>query len=311
MAHAGRKLPLPKTAGWLLRYSTWDLLPIVGGLAHLGFIAWTCYAFATLSWWGVAAAFVLSAVAYCWNLQCVAHNFIHNPFFTSDTLNRLYCFVETLTLGVPHLVNHHYHMAHHYGDNDYPGPDGTTKDWASIFRYGKDRRPENFWKYSLLSYFRADLGLALGRIRRHGRGQVVQVALEFVAIGALWLTMLAYDWRFFVCLFLPSYYVGWVLIYMEGYLEHYGGQPGNYYANSVSCYNWWYNVLTFNNGYHQEHHWDPKAHWTAMQNVHAEIKPQLIANRTRILRGPHITALIEDWWYGRKEGAAEEARRAA
>src|SRR5262249_31384632 len=79
-------------------------------------------------------------------------------------------------------------------------------------------------------------------------------------------------------------------------LEHYGAQPGNAFANSVSSYNRWYNFLWFNNGYHQEHHWDPKVHWTRMRLLHEQIQPRLAANHTRTLQGPHITALLEDMW---------------
>jgi hypothetical protein len=67
------------------------------------------------------------------------------------------------------------------------------------------------------------------------------------------------------------------------------------YANSVSSYHRPYNWIFFNNGYHQEHHWDPKAHWTQMRAVRQEILPRMIANRTRFLRGPHLTVLVEDW----------------
>ena len=70
---------------------------------------------------------------------------------------------------------------------------------------------------------------------------------------------------------------------------------GNPYANSVSSYNRLYNFLWFNNGYHQEHHWDPKCHWTRMHALHEELRPQLQANGTKI-RGPHLTGLVEDWW---------------
>jgi fatty acid desaturase len=91
-----------------------------------------------------------------------------------------------------------------------------------------------------------------------------------------------------------------VLSYAEGYLEHYGAQPGNPYANSVSSYNTLYNLLWFNNGYHQEHHWDPKMHWTRMPRLHEQLAPQLQANQTRTLQGPHMTGLIEDWWTGRR-----------
>ena len=108
------------------------------------------------------------------------------------------------------------------------------------------------------------------------------------------IALLIIDGRYMLSFYLPSYYLGWVLVYAHTYFLHYGAQPGNTYANSVSSYHRLYNWLFFYNGYHQEHHWDPKAHWTHMQAVHAEILPQMKANHTRFLRGPHITILLED-----------------
>ncbi len=99
--------------------------------------------------------------------------------------------------------------------------------------------------------------------------------------------------------------------YAEGYFEHFGARPGNPYANSVSSYDPVYNFLWFNNGYHQEHHWDPKRHWTQMPQLHAEIKDRLLANSTRTLRRPHFLAFLEDYWWGREPAAVPEARRAA
>ena len=92
---------------------------------------------------------------------------------------------------------------------------------------------------------------------------------ETIVLAAFWATMLAVNWRYFVCFYLPSFYLGWLLSYAEGYLEHFG-QPGNPFANSVSSYHRLYNFLWFNNGYHQEHHWDPKMHWTRMQELRAD-----------------------------------------
>jgi fatty acid desaturase len=121
--------------------------------------------------------------------------------------------------------------------------------------------------------------------------------------------MLILDWRYLVCFYLPSYYLGWVLTYAHTYALHYGAQPGNYYANSVSSYHRLYNWIFFNNGYHQEHHWDPKAHWTAMSRVRQEILPHMVANRTRMLRGPHITLFVEEWL--QRRWAQRAARRCA
>lgn len=278
----------------LFRYSRYDAIPAACGVAIVALIFWTFLAYDSLSWWVLAPAFFAIAWSYCWNMQCISHNFIHNPYFSSAWLNRAYSVLESLALGVPHVLYHHYHLNHHWGDSDAKGPDGTTRDWSSIYRYGKNGQPEGFWNYCLISFFRVEVGPVLRTAARHGTGELVQVAVESAALAAMWAAMAVMNWKYFVIFYLPSYYLGWVLSYAEGYLEHFGGQPGNPYANSVSSYNWFYNLVWFNNGYHQEHHWDPKVHWTKMRQLHAAIRPQLDANHTRTLRGPHLTAFLED-----------------
>jgi fatty acid desaturase len=291
-------------AGRFFRYSAHDCIPAVCGVGIVSLIFWTFLSFQTLSWWVLAPAFIAIAWSYCWNMQCISHNFIHNPFFTSTWLNRAYSVLETLALGVPHVLYHHYHMNHHFGDSDRKGPNGTTKDWSSIYRYSKDDQPEGFVRYCLVSFFRVEVGPVLRVVARHGPKEVAQTIVESIALGAFWITMAVVNWRYLIFFYLPSYYLGWVLSYAEGYLEHFGAEPSNPYANSVSSYNRLYNLLWFNNGYHQEHHWDPKVHWTQMSTLHNRLEPHLVANHTRTLRGPHITALIEDFLNRRKRGKA-------
>jgi len=50
-----------------------------------------------------------------------------------------------------------------------------------------------------------------------------------------------------------------------------------------------------------------------MHRLHEQILPQLIANHTRILRGPHITAFLEDWFTARmgKRSEVPKSRSAA
>src|SRR5262249_19667097 len=179
-----------------------------------------------------------------------------------------------------------------------PGPRG---DGPSSPRHSADDQPEPFWRYCLLSFWRVEVTAVLQVVWRHGWRHVVQLAVETLVLAAFWLWMLLADWRFFAFFYLPSYYLGWVLSYAEGYLEHYRCQPGNPYANSASPYHRLYNFLWFNNGYHQEHHWDPKVHWTKMHELHERLRPRLMANHTRMLRGPHMTALIEDWLTARRQ----------
>ncbi len=275
------------------RYTPYDAIPALCGVGIVALFVATLLAFDRLPWWVLAPAFVGAACSYLWNLQCISHNFIHNPFFKNEWLNRAFGVLESLAIGVPHVLYHHYHMNHHWGDNDAKAPDGTTKDWSSIYRHSKDDGPEPFWRYCLFGFFRIEMGPVIRVAARHR--QLGQLVAESAALGAFWAGMALFDWRYLVFFYLPSYYLGWVLSYAEGYVEHYGGKPGNPYANSVSSYNRLYNLLWFNNGYHQEHHWDPKCHWTRMGRLHERIRPHMEANGTRTLRGPHLTAFLEDW----------------
>jgi fatty acid desaturase len=291
----------------LFRHSRWDALLVAAGFGIVALLVGSFVGFDDWPWWAVALAFAAAAWSYCWNLQCISHNFIHNAFFTNPWLNRIFSLLESVALGVPHLLYHHYHMNHHFGDNDAKGPNGSTRDWSSIYRHGKDDRAEPFWRYVLFSFWRVEVGHVLRVVRRHGTGQMIQLAVEAAVLAGFWLTMLLVNWRFFVCFYLPSYYLGWMLSYAEGYLEHYHAKPGNPLANSVSSYHRLYNLLWFNNGYHQEHHWDPKVHWTRMHRLHEELREQMVANGTRMLRGPHLTAFFEDWWMKKTSDAEQQS----
>ncbi len=292
----------------LFRYSAYDAIPALCVVGIVAMIFAGMIYYAVMPWWLTALVFVGIGTSVRWNLQCLSHNFIHNPFFSSKLINRLFSVLETLALGIPHIFYHHYHLNHHFGDNDRKGPTGTTKDWSSIYRHSSsDTQPEPFWRYVLLGYWRVEVGPLLRVVWRHGWKEMAWAGVETVVLGLFWAGMAWYDWRFFAWIYLPSYYLGWVASYAEGYLEHYGAQPGNPFANSVSSYNRLYNWLWFNNGYHQEHHWDPKWHWTRMHELHEEIRGQLMLNQTRMLNGPHMTAFIEDWMRGRSRQVAELA----
>ncbi len=288
----------------LFRYSAYDAIPTLCAIGHVALFAWTLLYFHQLPGWLLAVAFGAIVVNYCWNVQAISHNFIHNAFFTNDWLNRAFSLLETVAIGVPQTIYHHYHLNHHFGDNDAPGPSGTTKDWGSTYRHGKNGQPEAFWSYCLIGFFRFELGPCFRMIIRCGPRHILMLLAECLVLGAFWLTLLLVDWRYLVYFYLPSYYLGWVLTYAHTYVLHYGAKPGNYYANSVSSYHRPYNWMFFNNGYHQEHHWDPKAHWTRMPDVKEEILPEMIANGTPTLRGPHITLFLENWLNRRREAHA-------
>jgi hypothetical protein len=44
-----------------------------------------------------------------------------------------------------------------------------------------------------------------------------------------------------------------------------------------------------------------------MKELHRQLLPRLLANNTRVLRGPHLTGLIEDWLTGKRSAAPTAA----
>src|SRR4051794_826727 len=126
----------------IFRYSNFDAIPAIGCALNLALLVGLAFVFDQLPLWAIAPAFVLVAFLYSWNLNSISHNFIHNPFFESAWLNRAYSLMSSLAVGVPQTFFHHYHMTHHWGNNDTKGPDGKTKDLTSTYLHSKDEMTE-------------------------------------------------------------------------------------------------------------------------------------------------------------------------
>jgi len=77
-----------------------------------------------------------------------------------------------------------------------------------------------------------------------------------------------------ILVLLPFWYLGQALSSLNGYYEHFGGNPDSPIAWGVSAYSPLYNLLWMNNGYHAEHHYRPKMHWTRVKAFHREIAGQ-------------------------------------
>src|SRR5262249_31669145 len=208
--------------GLVFRYTPYDSIPALCAASHLALLLVSWLAFPVLPTWALIVAFCTLICCYCWNVQSISHNFIHNPFFTNEWLNRAFSVLESVAIGIPQTIYYHYHMNHHWGDNDAKGPDGSTRDWGSTYRHGRGNEPEAFWKYCVVGFFRFELGPCLRMVVRCGQVQVAMLLVESFVLGAFWLTLLWVDWRSFVSFYLPSYYLGWVLTYAHTYVLHYG-----------------------------------------------------------------------------------------
>jgi fatty acid desaturase len=72
----------------------------------------------------------------------------------------------------------------------------------------------------------------------------------------------------------------------------------------VSSYHKLYNLLWFNNGYHAEHHYRPRHHWTKMHELHEQICEQQRAAGVRVIQPPHALGFLDPSLP--KRGAARE-----
>jgi len=107
----------------------------------------------------------------------------------------------------------------------------------------------------------------------------------FVIIGVL-------NWRY-IAFLLPFYYLGHSLSYLNGFYRHYGGNPDEPLAWGVSSYDKLYNWTWFYNGYHAEHHFRPKVHWTRMQAFRDQIVEQRRVAGVRVIKPPHALGFLD------------------
>jgi fatty acid desaturase len=257
----------------LFAHSRSDVWLVAVSALGLALLAFAYVVVPSWPWPATLALLIAMSFLVCTNYQCVAHNFVHNEFFSSRWLNVAFSVVNSLALGFSETVFREHHINHHRFNNAPFARDGSLGDLSSLQRYspepGKD---EPFLRYILLSPLRADIPAYVRSGVRRGFG--ARLALEFAALALLWAFFLVTDWRFALGFYLPLAYVGHVLTYAEGYFEHHKTVLGDKMRNSVSSYGRFYNWLWFNNGYHQEHHCYPTAHWTEIPAYRDRMLPE-------------------------------------
>ena len=275
------------------KYSRWDFMMLALSVAQLVVTLFLALRWEEWSTFGRTASFMILTAMTVYNIIVVSHLFTHACWFNSPLLNRLVSTLNSINIGqsvqayqLTHVRNHHRY------NNDRKGPDGKTKDLSSTYRGASGEEHVGALHYavvgaveSLLSISRALLSvtrlwrvgahehellsLAAKTSTRRGR-ELRQIQLDrmghFLALGLF----LALSWKWFLLCYLPAFFLSLVLVNIQNYYEHYGALPENTYANSVSYYGRFYNLLTFNDGYHQEHHLRPLTHWTQMPRVRKE-----------------------------------------
>jgi fatty acid desaturase len=272
-------------------HSRWDIIPVLLGCAHLAFVLWFYLNIPMLAWWQILALGSLYAVAISWNINSVSHNFLHNPFFHAPALNRAFSLVESLAIGFSQSFYTWVHHRHHSGNSDRPDAEGNTIDWLSIYRYGNNGEAENVWSFTFKSFFRDDLKALYKGLHKQSPANARFGMVELVALALLVLAALVHDWKA-VAIIVPFYYLGNCLSSLNGYYEHLGGNPDKPIAWGVSNYNRLYNWIWLYNGYHAEHHFRPKMHWTKMVNFHRHIRAEQQAEGVHVIKRCHALGFL-------------------
>jgi len=280
-----------KTTSRLFRYSRYDAVPVAAAILQFAYLVALFVLFPRLPFWSLFPLGFVWAVSISWNINGISHNFLHNPYFRSPILNRAFSVLESVTVGFSQVFYDQVHKDHHKGNADLPDANGRTRDPLSIYRHGHDGRPENAWSYVFLSYFRDDPKAIYRSIRRKSRSLAVWGVVEIALFISLYVAAGIANWRF-IAFLLPFYYLGNCLSYLNGYYLHLGGNPNVPLAWGVSSYERLYNWLWFNNGYHAEHHYRPRVHWTEMKALHVELADAQKAAGTRVIAVPHALGFL-------------------
>src|SRR5581483_1448465 len=241
-----------------------DWIPVSCALLHTAYLVALFFAFPHLPWWALAVLGFIYSVSISWNINGIAHNFIHNPYFRSETLNYAFSWLLSVTMGFSQQFYTLIHNRHHQGNSDRPDENGETVDPLSIYKHGDDGEAESAWSYTFLGYFRDDPKAIYRDIAKRDSFSAKFGVFEIASWVLLVIAGFIVQWKFML-FFLPCYYFGHCLSYLNGYFLHYGGNPDVPLAWGVSSYHKLYNLIWFNNGYHAEHHYKPKVHWTEMK----------------------------------------------
>src|SRR5437667_287328 len=138
----------PNTNSRIFAHTRWDAIPIAAALLHCAcFLGMFCL-FPRVPLWVMLILGFIYSVSISWNINGISHNFIHNPYFRSPLLNRLFSILESVTVGFSQIFYECIHMQHHKGNADRPDEHGETVDWISIYKHGEDGEAEHPLKYT-------------------------------------------------------------------------------------------------------------------------------------------------------------------
>jgi fatty acid desaturase len=297
------------------KHTSCDAFLLTFSVAHFGATLWVAAFWEQVSTPERIGGFTLLVFMMGYNIIVVSHLFTHVRWFESPRLNGLVSMLNSVNIGQSVQAYEFTHVRnHHRFNNDAKNAHGTTRDASSTYRDGKGGEHAPLLRYAFggaLSSL-ADLGrelLSASRLWRVGARETKllslaaraperrarelrQVQMDRMAhcLALVLFTLISWHWT--VVCYLPAFYLALALVNVQNYYRHYGARPGDRAADSVSYYGRLYNLLTFNDGYHQEHHLSPKSHWSQMPAVREKYRKRLDGSSRIVSPVPAILGFL-------------------
>jgi sphingolipid delta-4 desaturase len=236
-----------------------DNMSFVYTVAMVGFMVLLAYALKDANMW------VVFMVAYCVGavvdhaLWVLIHEGTHNLVFEKATHNLMYLLLANLPHVYPTSITfRYYHMMHHSHLNEtYMDPDLPGVTEAKLF--GNSVVGKIIW----LMLFPAFQALRTLRFSKQyfdrwvAANYVIQILFDALILY-LW------GWTSIIFLFLSSLFaIGLHPLGARWIAEHYSVHPNQ---ETYSYYGWG-NIVTFNIGYHNEHHDLVKVAWSRLPKL--------------------------------------------
>jgi fatty acid desaturase len=222
---------------------------------------------------------------FYFNPIVITHNFLHTGFFKSSLLNFTFSTLNSMNLGLPQILYKYHHLNHHRYNN-------SPEDPSSTYTYGKKGLQEHWFSYSCLGLFRDGTQKAWVMTLQKKEGHLL--GLEILSVLFFWGLLSWLSWKFFLTSYLPLFYFGWFLAHLENYFEHYKARsPSDRFGNAVSIYHPLYNLIMFNEGYHQEHHISPQEHWRQRPLTQKKFQKQMKSAGAYEARMPPLLGMFE------------------
>src|SRR5437660_11403240 len=114
------RIDRPTTSSKIFAHTRWDILPTCAGLFHLAYFFAMFWLYPrTPLWFMLIMGFIYSLMINA-NINGVGHNFIHNAFFRSPLLNRLFSLSNSVACCFSQTYYNVVHMQHHKSNADRP-----------------------------------------------------------------------------------------------------------------------------------------------------------------------------------------------